>query len=204
MGLVISAILFSLASNLDNVVIGIAYGIKKIKINMAANLIIAVVTSVGTFLSMSIGKYISHFLPHFIANVLGAGAITILGVYFVIQSIRKLINDKNSKEIALKNTSEMIEYAEKSDLDRSGDISLKEALLAAFGLTFNNIGTGVAASITGVNITVTVAATFILSILTIKFGESVGNHVLGQFFGKYSPLFSGILLILLGVIEFLN
>lgn len=204
MGLVLSAILFSLASNLDNVVIGIAYGIKKIKINMIANVIIAVVTSVGTFLSMSVGKYISEFLPHFAANMLGAGAITILGIYFVIQSIRKLVNDKNSRQIALKNTSEMIEYAEKSDLDRSGDISIKEALLAAFGLTFNNIGTGVAASITGVNITVTVAATFILSILTIKFGENVGNHVLGEFFGKYSPLFSGVLLILLGIIEFLN
>lgn len=204
MVLILSALLFSLASNLDNVVIGIAYGVKKIKISIIANIIIAAVTSTGTFLSMSVGEYISKFLPHFIANALGAIAIIILGGYFIIQSIINSVNDSNSKQIALKNTSDMIEYAEKSDLDKSGDISIKEALLVAFGLTFNNIGTGVAASITGVNIQITVITTFILSILAVIFGEAVGNHVLGKFFGKYSPLFSGILLILLGVIEFFN
>jgi len=204
MALLLSALLFSLSSNLDNIVVGIAYGIKKIKIGIIANLIIAIVTSTGTFLSMSLGVYISKFLPHSIANALGAGAIIILGGYFVIQSIIKLVNNKNSKELALKDIADMIEYAEKSDLDNSGDINIKEALLVAFGLTFNNLGTGVAASITGVSIQFTVISTFILSILTIMFGETVGNHVFGNFLGKYAPLISGILLIILGIIELLN
>lgn len=204
MVLILSALLFSLSSNLDNVVVGIAYGIKKIKIGIIANLIIAVVTSTGTFLSMSVGEYISKFLPHSVANALGAGVIIILGGYFITQSIIKLINNKKSKEFALKDIADMIEYAEKSDLDKSGDINIKEALFVAFGLTFNNLGTGVAASITGVSIKFTVIATFILSIITIIFGETVGNHVLGKIFGKYAPLLSGILLIILGINEFLN
>ncbi|MDR3598523.1 sporulation membrane protein YtaF [Clostridium sp.] len=204
MALILSALLFSLSSNLDNVVVGTAYGIKKIKIGILANLIIAVVTSTGTFLSMSVGAYITKFLPQSVANALGAVVIIFLGIYFVAQSIIKLRNNTNSKELALKNITDMIEYAEKSDLDNSGDINMKEAFLVAFGLTFNNLGTGVAASITGVSIQFTVISTFILSILTIIFGESIGNHVLGKFFGKYAPLFSGILLIILGIIEFLN
>ena len=204
MALLLSALLFSLSSNLDNVVVGTAYGLKKIKIGIIANLIIALITSTGTFLSMSLGVYISKFLPHSIANDLGAGAIIILGGYFVIQSIIKLINNKNSKELALKDITDMIEYAEKSDLDNSGDINIKEALLVAFGLTFNNLGTGVAASITGVSIQITVISTFILSVLTIMLGETIGNHILGNFLGKYAPLISGILLIILGIIEFLN
>jgi len=204
MALILSALLYGLSSNLDNLVVGIAYGIKKIKIGIIANLIIAVVTSTGTFLSMSVGSYISKFLPHSLANYLGALVIIILGVYFVTQSIIKFLNNIKSKELALKNITDMIEYAEKSDLDGSGDISMKEALLVALGLTFNNLGTGVAASITGVSIQLTVISTFILSILIIIFGESIGNHVLGQFCGKYAPLFSGILLIVLGIIEFIN
>jgi putative sporulation protein YtaF len=204
MALILSALLFSFSSNLDNLVVGIAYGIKKIKIGAIANLIIAVVTSIGTFLSMSAGAYISKFLPLSVANSLGALAIIILGLYFVILSIIKLVNNTKSKELALKNITDMVEYAENSDLDNSGDISMKEALLVAFGLTFNNIGTGVAASITGVSIQFTVIATFVLSILIIILGESIGNHVLGKFLGKYAPLFSGILLIILGIIEFLN
>ena len=204
MTLILSALLFSLSSNLDNVVVGIAYGVKKIRIEVISNLIIAIVTSVGTFLSMSVGAYISKFLPHFIANDLGAVVIIILGIYFVTQSIIKFMTKTNSKELALKDITDMIEYAEKSDLDNSGDISIKEALIVAFGLTFNNLGTGVAASITGVSIRFTVMFTFILSILTIIFGEAVGNHVLGKFCGKYAPLFSGLLLIILGITEFLN
>lgn len=204
MALILSALLFSISSNLDNVVVGIAYGIKKIRIGVIPNLIIAIVTTTGTFLAMSVGAYISKFLPHSIANSLGAVVIISLGVYFVTQSIIKIVNSTKSKELALKNISDMIEYAEKSDLDSSGDINMKEAILIAFGLTFNNLGTGVAASITGVSIQFTVIATFILSILTIIFGEAVGNHVLGKLLGKYAPLFSGILLIILGVIEFLH
>ncbi len=98
----------------------------------------------------------------------------------------------------------MIEYAQKSDLDNSGDINIKEALIVALGLTFNNLGTGVAASITGVNIQLTVISTFVLSILTIIFGVAIGNHVLGDILGKYAALFSGVLLIILGIIEFVN
>ena len=93
--LILSALLYSLSSNLDNLVIGIAYGIKKIKIGIIANLIIAVVTSIGTFLSMSVGSYISKFLPHFLANYLGAVVIIILGVYFITQSIIKFLNNAN-------------------------------------------------------------------------------------------------------------
>lgn len=196
----LSALLFSLSSNLDNMVIGIAYGIKKIKIGIIANLIIAIITCTGTFLSMSLGMYISKLLPHYIANALGSIAIGILGGYFVTQSIIKLFRNKESTALALKDVTDMVQYAENSDLDNSGDINIKEALLVAFGLTFNNLGTGVAASVTGVSIQFTVIFTFIFSILTIIFGEAVGNHVLG----KYAPLISGILLIILSIIEFLN
>lgn len=202
--LILSALLFSLSSNLDNIVIGIAYGIKKIKIKLISNLVIAFITSAGTLLSMYIGLYISKFLPNYISNALGAGAIIILGGYFAIQSIIKLIYTSNSKNIALKDVTDMVEYAEKSDLDNSSDISIKEAVFVAFSLTFNNLGTGVAASVTGVNIEFTVIATFIISILTIMFGEAIGNHLLGNLLGKYAPLISGILLITLGIIEFIN
>lgn len=202
--LLLSALLFSISSNLDNVVVGTAYGIKKIKIGIIANLIIAVVTSTGTFLSMSLGLYIAKFIPQSVSNVLGAGIIVVLGIYFVIQSFIKLVRNTNSKKLALKDLSDMVEYAEYSDVDKSGHIDMKEAFILALGLTFNNLGTGVAASITGVNIFFTVISTFIISILTIILGVSIGKNVLGRFFGKYAPLIAGVLLIILGFIEMFN
>ena len=200
--MILSALLFSLSFNLDNIVIGAAYGIKKIKIGIWANLIIAIVTTVGTYFSMSLGKYISNFLPTSSANTIGAAAVGLLGMYFIIQSIIKLARNTNSKELALKNVDDMIEYAEDSDLDRNGTINIKEALLVALGLMLNNLGTGITASITKVSIPITTIATFFVSILTLLLGEAVGNHALGKIFGKYAPLFSGILLVILGIFEY--
>lgn len=202
--MILPALLFSISSNLDNVVVGTAYGIKKIKIGIIANLIIAFVTTTGTFLSMSLGLYIAKFIPQSISNILGAGIIVILGIYFVIQSLIKLFHNTNSKELALKDLTDMFEHAEKSDADKSGHIDMKEAFILAIGLTFNNLGTGVAASITGVNTFFTVVATFFISILTIVLGESIGKNVLGRFFGKYAPLIAGVLLMILGFIEMFN
>ncbi|MDF2883884.1 MAG: sporulation rane protein YtaF [Clostridiaceae bacterium] len=204
MALFLSALIFSLASNLDNAVVGTAYGIRKIKIGLTANVIIAIVTSLGTFISMHIGLYISRFLSKSAANHLGAAVIIMLGIYFLTQSIIKLFNNTKSRELALKDIDEMIKFAGESDLDSSGDIGINEAFFVALALTLNNLGTGVVASITGVNIDFTVIFTFIISIFTIKFGEAVGNHILGKFLGKYAPLFSGLLLIMLGIIEFIN
>ncbi len=200
--LILSALLFSLSFNLDNIVIGTAYGIKKIRIGLYSNLIIALVTSVGTYLSMTVGTYIAKLLPDSCANTLGAAAVGLLGLYFIIQSVIKLFKTTKSKELALKNVSDMMEYAEDSDSNRNGKIDLKEAFLVALGLMLNNLGTGITASITKVNVLLTVIATFFLSILTLLLGEAIGNHALGKLFGKYAPLISGILLVVLGIFEY--
>lgn len=204
MAVFLSALLYSLSSNLDNLVIGIAYGVKKIKIGLISNLIIATVTSIGTLISMSVGKFISGFLPTSLTNMLGAVIIMLLGLYFLIQSILKLIPKSYSNSLALKNVDEIMDYAEKSDSDNSGTLNIKEAFVVSLGLMLNNLGTGLAASITGVNVSITVICTFILSIALLMLGKSIGHNVLGSICGKYAPLISGILLIILGIFELIN
>lgn len=204
MAVFLSALLYSLSSSLDNLVIGIAYGVKKIKIGITPNLIIATVTSIGTLISMSVGKFISGFLPTSLTNMLGAVIIMLLGLYFLIQSILKLIPKSYSNSLALKNVDEIMDYAEKSDSDNSGTLNIKEAFVVSLGLMLNNLGTGLAASITGVNVSITVICTFILSIALLMLGKSIGHNVLGSICGKYAPLISGVLLIILGIFELIN
>lgn len=204
MAVFLSALLYSLSSNLDNLVIGIAYGVKKIKIGLISNLIIATVTSIGILISMSVGKFISGFLPTSLTNMLGAVIIMLLGLYFLIQSILKLIPKSYSNSLALKNVDEIMDYAEKSDSDNSGTLNIKEAFVVSLGLMLNNLGTGLAASITGVNVSITVICTFILSIALLMLGKSIGHNILGSICGKYAPLISGVLLIILGIFELIN
>lgn len=116
---------------------------------------------------MSIGRFISKFLPSSMPNILGAIIIILLGAYFLIQSILKLIKNSKANDLALKNITDMIDSAEKSDLDNSNNINIKEAFIVSLGLTFNNLATGLAASITGITIPITVISTFIFSIILI-------------------------------------
>ena len=201
MKMILPALLFSIAACLDNVVIGIAYGVKKIEMGIVSNTIIATITTLGTFLSMVFGKYISTFLPPFVANLLGGGIIIILGIFFLVESLVKLRRNTPAKTLALKDIEDMKSYAKKSDADDSGHIDIREAIFVAFGLTLNNVGTGIAASITGVNRSITVVATFGFSFLTLVLGKVMGDRVFGKFFGKYAPLIAGASLIILGSIE---
>lgn len=204
MALLLSALLYSLSANLDNIIIGIAYGIKNIKIGISKILLISIITSLGTLISMIIGKTISNFLPLSITNILGGLIIIMLGLYFLLQSIINLIKKTKVKKSSINNISEAIEYAKSSDKDNSGDLDCKEACIVAIGLMINNLGTGLAASITGVNIEFTVLFTFILSMFLLLLGHTIGNNVIGKVCGKYAPLLSGLLLIVLGIIECVN
>ena len=93
----LSSILLSTSSNVDNFAVAIAYGVKKLKIDPLSNLLIALVSAVGTLLSLSVGAVIGRYLPSEVANLLGSGmlmAIGILGVWDTLEREKK----KNRKE----------------------------------------------------------------------------------------------------------
>lgn len=198
----ISAILFSLSANLDNFVVGFAYGVKKIEISFYINLLIAILTSVGTTISLVLGNLLYYILPKFIVDLLGSLIIILIGLYFLIQSLIKHKKKKPAKEVALKDVKAMLVYAEKTDIDKSGDIDIKEGLLIGLGLSINNFGVGIAFSLTGVNIFITSFFSFIFSLFTLSIGVKLGKKLLGKNIGDLSPYISSILLIILGIIEF--
>ena len=205
MTIILTAILFSISSNLDNMVIGIAYGIKNIQIRFLSNILIAFITTLGTFISMHIGNLITQFISINIANMIGSSIIILLGFYFLIQSsINIYHNNQEINMISLKDSNNMLKYAENSDKDNSLYIDIKEVITVGIGLTLNNVGTGIAASIAGVNLFSTLLFTFIFSISFIYIGILLGNKILGRVLGKFSPLISGIILILLGIIEIIK
>ena len=201
---ILSSLLFSVASNLDSIVIGIAYGIKKIKMKLFSNILIGIITTLCTFISMYMGKIILNFISINLANLIGSSIIIILGLYFLLESVINLyINNKKVKSVSLKNSDNMLEYAQKTDKDSSKYIDIKESITVGFSLAFNNIGTGIIASVVGIKMLWTTIFTFIFSILFIILGIYIGNNFIGKMLGKFAPLISGLLLIGLGVIELL-
>jgi putative Mn2+ efflux pump MntP len=81
----------------DNLAVAIAYGVKKLRIDWLSNGLIALVSALGTILSMSVGAVISRHLPPAIANGLGSGvliAIGIIGIWDTLERERQRVRQR--------------------------------------------------------------------------------------------------------------
>lgn len=184
----ISGALFSISANIDNIPIGLSYGVKKTHISILKNILICIITSIVTFLSMLIGQNISKFFDIKITNILGSILLFFLGIYPIAKNI--FIKEKNDR----------LNENEKNIL-MNNDISIKELLLIIITLSLNNIAAGIAASITGVNIICTTISTFVFGTIFLYIGNNLGKRINNKLVKKYSQLISSFILILIGVME---
>lgn len=200
---ILASIVFAFIANIDNFTVGIAYGIKRIKIDIYSNLMIALITGIGTFFSMSIGLIISKNIGVFSSSIIGGVILVSIGIYFIWDSIPKKNNrvKDTSTEEDYNNYFQLLESPEKADVDKSGHIDIKEAITLALALSLNNLGLGIGASISGLNIFIITIFTFIFSIITIYIGYILGDSYLSKILGKYATMVSGIVIIILGIYE---
>lgn len=189
---ILSSLLFAFSANVDNFVVGLSYGIKKIKIGFMSNLLIALISLAGTVLSMLAGKIIFDFMPKNVSNSIGSTMLILIGTWTIV---KPLLKNKNSNDI--------LDNPEKADVDNSSSIDGKESIVLAFALTINNVGLGIGASITGLNVVLTSFFTFIFSMIMITAGHICGSNYLSKVFSKSAAIVSGLIIIFLGVYEML-
>lgn len=209
MASLIPIILFVLSASIDNFTVSVAYGCKNIKIGFLSNFVIALISALGTFLSMFFGKALLNMFTIDTANIIGAGALFIIGIYFLfdyMKEIKKCPNKKPCSEI-MKNenasASNILKCPEIADVDKSGTIELKESLMLALALALNNLALGIAASISGLNIEITVLLTFIFSLILIPLGITLSKKILGRYIGEKGSLISSIIIIIVSFINLL-
>lgn len=201
---IFSSFIFALVVSIDNFTVGIAYGIKKIKINLSSNLLIGLISSLGTLLSMVLGLVIIKVISAKTANLFGCVILLCLGIYFLIDFFRKKFRPKALKpqiknEFSVYET--LLNYPEFADVDKSGNLDVKESILLAFALALNNFGVGIGVGIAGINMLQATIFTFLISLISISVGYIVGQKYLSKLLGSYAGLFSGCLIIILGIYE---
>ena len=193
----LSVFLFSLSANIDSFTVGLAYGMKDIKVDYKSNILIASITSVGTFISMGLGLLTKSFISSEILSVTGCSVLILLGILMIINSFK---NKKQNNQEEPSYTDILVK-PHKADKDKSGYIDMKEAVTLGLALSMNNFGLGIGASATGIDIYLTTVFTFILSILCILGGVEFGKRCLSQKLSKYADLISGVIIIFLGLYE---
>ena len=196
------------STNVDNFGVGVAYGVKQIRIGMMSNLLIAFFNATGTFISMTAGETISRFLPATISSYIGNGIIILVGIWGVINTfgfggsdVEKTSSGEPQEVVQLEY---IAQHPEILDVDRSGHLNIRESLPLAFALSISNLGTGIGAALAGFNVGFLVLVMFIFSMLGISVGYWVGKICSLKLPGKWPGMLSGFLLIGLGVYEMLS
>ncbi|MBD0385692.1 MAG: manganese efflux pump [Nostoc sp. C3-bin3] len=229
---ILSALLLAIAVNIDNFAVGIAYGIKKIQIGWLTNLFISLITAAGTYLALSVGNDLENYFSANIANALGSLILIAVGIWSIWKTLkrqRKKVRMRQEMSVLVAAGSnratsnsyhkdfsqefsqeflqefsyeKFLEHPEKADVDRSGYIDVQESIALAFGLTLNNLGSGLGGGISNLNVPITTFLVVIFSLLGISGGYFLSDRLMPKISGFWASILSASLVIITGVYEY--
>ena len=180
LSLLLAAVLFAAACNLDTVILSMGYAVKGVRVSLSHSLIIAALTTLITWASLLLGAGAARVLSGPLPNLLGGLVLVGIGAGFVLDWLRR---------------------AGGGGEPGGGAATLWECVCLAAALAVNNAGIGVAAGVSGIAPGWAALANFLVTLAALPLGRALGDKLAGRLLGKYALPLSGALLVLLGIWE---
>lgn len=193
-----AAVLIAFTSNLDNLGVGVTFGIQSIRISTMSNIIIASITMLGTGLAMVLGRIVACAIPASVIDVVGGLVIIGIGVLTVMNAVHALRPMASVAQVLSLNRSSRALHA-LFDIESRSAISTREVILLGIALTCNNVATGVGAGASGISPLVTAILSGVFSLLCVGGGCWLGATAGARLIGRFAPLLAGITLVGLGI-----
>ncbi len=202
-------VIIAVLMSFDAFVVGISYGIKKIRISASAVFVIALCSVISGYVSIFLGSRIAAFFPPDISTYIGSGILIAVGLWFLIQSILPVADISEKKtlaELAIKSlgiTITIVRNPLSMDLNKSGNIEISEAVAIGIALAVDVMGAGLAlgaASSAGFFLPLIIG---ISEIIFIKSGFIFGSHIDGitDKFKTVSGILPGLIMIIIAIIK---
>jgi putative sporulation protein YtaF len=220
-----SLLVLAFAVSLDGFGVGLTYGLRKIRFPLWSLLVVTLCSATMILVAMKLGDALALYLTDSLAR--GVGAVMLIGVgSFAIYSI---LTQKEKEPIEAEppksQTSELSEEQENktvlhvelkkiglviqilrtpssADVDRSGDISVKEGLILGFALSMDGFGAGVGASLIGFHSIPTALTIAAMNLVFIYSGLRVGMRYADTVRLRKMAYIPGVMLILIGISKF--
>jgi len=212
------AMLMAVALSLDGFGVGLAYGLRRIRIPMSSLIVIALCTVFAMGISMLFGSWVTLWLKFIPARLLGATILLTLGVF---QLTRAIWN--RNREILPQAVPAMAVVVQKpvlepvfrfqlsffglviqvlktpdiADIDGSGGISLRESMLLGSALAMDAFASGIGAAMAGMTISV-IGIVALTQILMLRLGQQMAGKIPENWTAKAEYL-PGAVLILVGL-----
>ncbi len=195
--MLIASLLFGISASLDALLVGISYGIRGTRIRFWQNLVISLITLLGTCLSVGLGHRLAAVLPRMVSDYAGSLVLILLGVYYIIKWLRTCSTRPKPPSA--------VHAAEEEGLSASADgpLPLPEIFSLGLILSLNNLSAGFSASLAGLPLVYAAVSTFVCSVLFLSSGNRLGGSPALQLADRAADPLSGALLIGLGIVQLL-
>lgn len=208
--IMLQSILIAIAISIDSFSVGVAYGIKDIKVPLRSVLILDFISIALLSCGFFVGNFISGFLPSYMTSVLGSLIIFFMGIWYLTQGwlnykypCQEVQESTSIATISIKSLGIAINILRSplgADLDTSGEIDVKEAILLGFALAIDSLAVGVAVSISSLYVIfITLTLVAFMNLIFLYSGMHLGNKFLSTNLGSKTTLIPGIILIGLGL-----
>ena len=172
-------------SNLDNLGVGFAFGMRDARIPIAPNLVIAALTMAGTAVAMTFGRELSHLGSPSMARDAGSLIIIGIGMATVVASLRVPVRTATDRHtVAMRGVSKTV--------------SCRAAVPIGVALSLNNIGSGLGAGIAGIPPLATTVLAGALSLICVAAGAGGGWRASKAVAGHHAGLAGGLILVGVG------
>ena len=195
-------LIIGVASNLDNLGVGVAYGVRRISVSPLSNLLIAGFAFLFSVAAAMAGAGVGHFLSDRVAAV--AGAVLMIGVgLWIIQPPRPR-GAVPPRAPARPSFMRLLAEPELADRDHSGEISLSESLVLGIAVSLNCLTNGVSAGLWKLGVLPMAVCNAALSYASIGLGVWLGGRYGTPWLASRANVLAGGILILLGVRQWLG
>lgn len=208
----ITIVVFALALNMDALGTGIAYGVRGIRLPFTSLLIISIMSVVAISLSMTAGNLLAQVISVNFARHLGGIILMLIGLWILFQALREGKGGRFEQEeeaqtvvqIRIRSLGVMIQVLREpylADLDRSGIISAREAIVLGLALAMDAFGAGFAVSMLGFD-HVHTALVVGLGHMVLTYAGLLANRGFGTtWLGRQFSALPGCILIMLGLFK---
>ena len=217
-----SLFVLAFAVSLDGFGVGLTYGLRKIRFPWWSLLVVTFCSALTILLAMQLGTLLSGYVSTQLAKDVGAVILIGVGSFAIYNMVTQKEKEPVEEQAApstgtdiypeqtvlhleLKKIGLVIQILKtpsSADVDRSGDISSKEAILLGFALSMDGFGAGIGASLVGFHSIQTALTIALMNLLFIYTGMRVGTRYADlKLFHKLAFL-PGMMLILIGISKF--
>lgn len=170
-----AAVMFAAACNFDTILLAMGWSVRGVRPARSQRLIIAVLTTLITWLSLALGAQAG---AAGVVAPLGGLILIGMGLWCVLDWLRAAGHGEDGPHIS--------------------GTGLWDWVALAAALAVNNAGMGVAAGVSGIGPGWAAGANLVCTLAALSLGQALGDGLTGRLLGRLALPLSGALLVILG------